>query len=288
MKPIGLVLLMTFVVVTGPPAMAQTVSVDASEAIREVHMSDLITSGDDMQQQRFRYMMQNPGSFGNGGAAANSGPPPLSRGDMAALSQKVGTLGALEPDPAGSKTLAKEFAGRYGHDSATRAKYERLFASLIESWHRSARQVGQGGAHGTHLAGAYLYLFEIAYSASNPSSAATLTGENVRSIVSDVANVSAAQQLQLGHALDNREKQRTYDTLGMVGVAMELSREKAVSRHDAVLAEKVRTQGNAVLSHLFGVSGDASRASVLAALNAAGVRVSMPLVARYREVLALH
>ncbi len=116
------------IVTAGASAFGQTVTVDASEAIRQIHMSDMISSGEQLQQQRFQSMMQQPSVGGYGGARA----PHLSRSEIDALTRKTIALDAFVPDAAVSKRHAHTYASAY--NPATGGE-DKMLADLITQTH---------------------------------------------------------------------------------------------------------------------------------------------------------
>ncbi len=113
---------------TGVSAFGQTVTVDASEAIRQIHMSDMITSGKQLQQQRFQSMMQQPpgGGYGGDGAAH------YSHSEIDELARKTQTLDAFLSDAAVSKKHAHTFASAYNPETGGEDK---MLADWISQTH---------------------------------------------------------------------------------------------------------------------------------------------------------
>ncbi len=245
---------------TGISAFGQTVTVDASEAIRQIHMSDMITSGEQLQQQRFQSMMQQPpgGGYGGGGA------PHYSRSEIDALARKTKVLDAFVPDASLVKTQAHAYAAAYKPETGGEDKMlagliaeshdtkgvERDYEDFVALWHTVAHKKN----YGNRVSEAYLFLLNEAFIVRSGRSPSALPDrQTVSRLGYGLQNSFVLMQANRGRAWSNAEKQNTFNGLGVLGIILAASSGLAGNHVDQDLVDEARTEANHLLA-AFGTS----------------------------------
>ncbi len=252
---LGLVAFAAFELATIGASFGQTVTVDASEAIRQIHMSDMITSGEQLQQQRFQSMMQNPSGAEHGGGAA----PHFSRSEIDALSRKTQALDAFVPDASLLKAQAHAYAKAYkpetgGEDqmlagliaqSHDTKGVERDYEDFVTLWHTLARKKN----YGNRVSEAYLFLLNEAFIVrSRRLPSAFPDRQTISELGSGLQNSFVVMQVNGGHAWSNAEKQNTFDGLGVLGLVLGASSGVLGNHVDKDLAAEARAEANHLLA----------------------------------------
>lgn len=227
-------------------------------------MSDMITSGEQLQQQRFQSMMQQPAGGGYGGGGA----PHFSRSEIDALARKTQALDSFVPDAAVSKTHAHTYASAYNPGTGGEDKMladwisqthdtrgvEHNFEDLIALWHARAKRSN----FGNRVSEAYLFLYENAFIVrsarlpSDPPDKRTLS-----ELGYGLQNLFVTMQMKQGHAYTNAEKQNMFDGLGVMGLIVQASSGVAGNHVDKDMAAEARAAANGELAS-FGSPPDIS------------------------------
>lgn len=285
---LGFVAIATFEMATTGAAFAQTVTVDASEAIRQIHMSDMITSGEQLQQQRFQSMMQQPSAGGYGGGGA----PHFSRSEIDALSRKTLALDAFVPDAAVSQRHAHTYASAYNPETGGEDKMladwisqthdtkgvERDFGDLIKLWHTIAKK----NNFGNRVSDGYVFLLENAFIVSSGRLPSDPPDKRMLSELGyGLQNLFVTMQMKRGHAYTNAEKQNMFDGLGVLGLIVQASSGVAGKHVDKNLAAEARAEAN----HQLATFGGATDLGSLA--DALNDRATKAVLLNYQTVMAL-
>ncbi len=252
-------------------------------------MSDMISSGEQLQQQRFQSMMQQPSVGGYGGARA----PHLSRSEIDALTRKTIALDAFVPDAAVSKRHAHTYASAYNPATGGEDKMlanlitqthdtkgvEHDFEDLVALWHTTARKSN----FANRVSDAYLFLLENAFIArAGRLPSASSDKQTISELDSGLRNALVKMQVDKGSAFSNAEKQTMFDALGVLGLIVQASSGVAGNRVNKGLVAEARAEANHELN-AFGTS-----ATDLGGLaNLLQQRFTTAVLLNYQTVMAL-